>query len=148
MKRFDYDFLTSKLKDSVLVYTEIPHEEVTRLGEKAASEYISPEHSAAWFWRMQSGFGSRIYGKDGWFWLRDYLQGQETVLFFSPLSAQPGFRFADGSKLIQFLKGIRYFREFYLTNSRGEFLIFNFHEEITYGTGLAETWIDEEHHKF
>jgi hypothetical protein len=49
VKRFDYDFLTSKLKDSDLVYTEIPHEEVTRLGEKAAAEYIGPEYPAAVF---------------------------------------------------------------------------------------------------
>ncbi len=115
------------LEGAKVAHTELvvlPKEEAEQLRSQVAERFARSQVS--WLWER---FVDAVAIQDdkSWKWVDDYIAGSETIIFFNKFDDSTIFVLPAGSRLVPILRET-YLSEFYLTNSRADYLLcYNHH---------------------
>lgn len=95
----------------------------------------------AYLWEKLGEF-AHINHKDSWQWASDLIGETEAIMFFNPSDEKSAFLFYNGKDVVSVLNETYGF-EFYLTDTRMEYLVcFNHHDQFI-ACGSAKEWLQK-----
>ncbi|MCB1160036.1 MAG: hypothetical protein H7A25_17815 [Leptospiraceae bacterium] len=144
-----------KWKDKILGIAEKLHCTLEVFSEKEGEalrtsireKFVDPLHSG-WEEKLNGGnflwdrVDSVSYTGEDWSWIDVFTGKEDVILFFEKYRDTNFYRFSSGMSVCEFLDEFS-IDEFYLTNSRAEYLIFTTDFGELHASGKAAQWLEE-----